>query len=40
MAVEKDYFSPGLWTIYVDPDTIHREGNLVTVWQLVDFKTM
>jgi len=40
MAVEKDYFPPGLWTIYIDPDTIRREGNLVTVWQLVDFKTM
>ena len=40
VALEKDYFSPGLWTIYIDPDTIRREGNLVTVWQLVDFKTM
>ena len=40
MAVEKDYFSPGLWTIYIDPGSVRREGNLVTVWQLVDFKTM
>lgn len=40
VAVEKDYLSPGLWTIYIDPGTIRREGNLVTVWQLVDFKTM
>lgn len=38
--VEKDYFSPGLWTIYIDPGSVRREGNLVTVWQLVDFKTM
>jgi hypothetical protein len=38
--VDKDYFSPGLWTIYIDPDSLQREGNLVTVWQLVDFKTM
>ena len=27
-------------TVYVDPDTIHRKGNLVTMWQLTDFKTM
>ena len=40
VKVDKDYFSSGLWTIYVDPDTIRREGNLVTVWQLVDFKAM
>ena len=40
VAVERDYFSPGLSTIYIDPDTIRREGNLVMVWQLVDFKTM
>jgi len=26
--------------VYVDPDTIRREGNLVTVWQLIDFKWM
>jgi len=38
--VDKDYFSPGLWTIYIDPDSVQRDGNLVTVWQLVDFKTM
>ncbi len=40
MAVEKDYLSPGLQTVYVDPDTIRREGNLVTLWQLIDFKLM
>ena len=40
VAVEKDYLSPGLQTVYVDPDTIRREGNLVTLWQLVDFKWM
>lgn len=38
--VDKDYFSPGLGTIYIDPDSVQREGNLVTVWQLVDFKAM
>ena len=40
MVIEKDYFSPGLWTIYVDPDSIRREGNLVKVRQLVNFKAM
>jgi hypothetical protein len=40
MAVEKDYLLPGLRTVYIDPDTIHRKGNLVTMWQLVDFKWM
>ena len=40
VAVEKDYLLPGLQTVYIDPDTILAEGNLVTVWQLIDFKTM
>ena len=40
VAVEKDYLLPGLQTVYVNPDTIHREGNLVTMWQLIDFKWM
>jgi hypothetical protein len=40
VAVEKDYLLPGLQTVYVDPDTIRREGNLVTMWQLIDFKSM
>ena len=26
--------------VYVDPDTIRRKGDLVKVWQLIDFKTM
>ena len=38
VVVEKDYLLPGLQTVYVDPDTIRREGNLVTLWQLIDFK--
>jgi hypothetical protein len=38
VAVEKDYLLPGLQTVYVDPDTIRRDGNLVTMWQLIDFK--
>ena len=40
VAVEKDYLSPGLQTVYIDPDSIRREGNLVTLWQLIDFKWM
>ena len=27
-------------TVYVDPDTIHRKGNLVKMWQLYDYKTI
>jgi hypothetical protein len=40
VAVEKDYLLPGLQTVYIDPDTIHREGDLVTMRQLIDFKWM
>ena len=40
VAIEKNYLLPGLQTVYVDPDTIRREGNLVTLWQLIDFKWM
>ena len=27
-------------TVYVDSNTIRKEGSLVTMWQLIDFKTM
>lgn len=40
ILVEKHNRSAGIMTVYVDPDTIHRNGNLVTMWQLIDFKTM
>lgn len=40
VAIEKKYQSPGLHTVYFDPDTIRREGNLVTIWQLTDYKSM
>ena len=40
VAVEKNYLVPGLRTVYIDPDTIRREGNLVMMWQLIDFKWM
>ena len=31
---------PGLDTVYVDPDTIRREGHLMTVWDSLDYKTV
>jgi surface-adhesin protein E len=40
VAVEKTYHAPGLQTVYFDPDSIRREGNLSTLWQLTDFKTV
>jgi hypothetical protein len=40
VAVEKDYLLSGLQTLYVDPDSIRREGTLVTMRQLIDFKWM
>ena len=40
VAVEETYQVPGLRTVYVDPGTIRREGNLVTLWLLMDFKWM
>ena len=27
-------------TVYIDPDTISRKGNLAKVWQLYDYKTV
>lgn len=40
VAVEKDYLNPGIRTVYIDPDTISREGTSVTVWQLTDYRMM
>ena len=39
-AVEADSFMPGQQTVYTDRSTLQREGNLVTMWQLIDFKWM
>jgi hypothetical protein len=39
-AVKKDYLMQGLQTVYVDPDSIRREGSLVTIRQLINFKWM
>jgi hypothetical protein len=40
VAVEKNNELAGIMTVYVDPDTILRKGNLVKMWQLIDYKTM
>ena len=40
VAVERRYPVPGLQTLYIEPETIRREGSLVTLWQLLDFKWM
>jgi hypothetical protein len=32
--------SLGGYTVYVDPDTIHRNGDLVKLWALTDYKTI
>ena len=40
VAVEQDYRLQGFQNVYVDPDMTRREGNLVTIWQLTDFKWM
>lgn len=40
VAIEDHFQSPGLHTVYFDPDTIHREGHLVTIWQLTDYKSV
>lgn len=40
VAVEKNNQFAGSMTVYVDPDTIDRQGDLVLLWQLIDYKTM
>ena len=40
IAVDENNQLAGIMTVYIDPDSIHRKGNLVTMWQLIDFKTM
>lgn len=38
VAVDKRYQTPSTQTVYFDPDTIHQDGHLATLWQLVDVK--
>jgi hypothetical protein len=40
LKVEREYFSPGLQTLYFDPSGVERDGNLVTIRQLIDYKWM
>lgn len=40
VAIDRQYQSPGLQTIYIDPDSVRREGNLVTLSALIDWTWM
>lgn len=40
VAVDSAYQSPAQNTVYFDPTTIRRDGTLVTLWQLTDYKWM
>jgi hypothetical protein len=40
VALDRVYQSPGLQTVYVNPATIRREGKLVTIEMIVDWKMM
>ena len=40
VALEDDFQSHPLQTAYIDPDTIHREGSMVRISVLIDWKTM
>jgi hypothetical protein len=40
VAVDSAYQSPSRETVYYDPKTIRRDGDLVRLWQLTDYKMM
>ncbi len=40
VAVDSGYQSPSREMVYYDPKTIRRDGDLVTLWQLIDYKWM
>lgn len=40
VAVDSPYQSPSREMVYYDPKTIHRDGDLVTLWQLTDYTMM
>jgi hypothetical protein len=40
MAIGQQYQSPGLQTVYIDPDTIQRAGSRVTVSAMIDWTWM
>ncbi len=40
VALDSTYQSPTREMVYYDPKTIRRDGELVTLWQLTDYKMM
>ncbi|HWV45093.1 MAG TPA: surface-adhesin E family protein [Nitrospira sp.] len=40
VPVDSAYQSPSREMVYYDPKTIRRDGDLVTLWQLTDYKWM
>jgi hypothetical protein len=40
VAVDHAYQSPSREMVYYDPKTIRRVGDLVTLWQLIDYQMM
>ena len=40
VAIDSAYQSPARNIVYFDPTTIRRDGALVTLWQLTDYKVM
>jgi hypothetical protein len=40
VALDNHYQFHPLQTVYIDPDTVHREGHVVVLWVLIDWKTM
>src|SRR6185437_13497668 len=40
VAVDSAYQSPSREMVYYDPKTVRRDGDLVTLWQLTDYKWM
>jgi hypothetical protein len=40
VELESQYQMPGLQTVYIDPASVMREGELVTVSQLTDYRWM
>ncbi len=40
VVVESAYQSPLREMVYYDPKSVRRDGNLATLWQLIDYKVM
>jgi hypothetical protein len=40
VPIEKNNQMTGSMTIYVDPESVHRQGDSVLIWQLIDYRTM